>query len=61
MTYFLPENKPINRPIIDLPILRSKPPFVVGTPVCLAKLCLAPVMPKALFHENENPYLLAIS
>lgn len=41
-----------------LPNFRSKPPLVVGTPDCLAKLCLAPEIPKSLFHENENPNLL---
>jgi hypothetical protein len=40
---------------MKLPNFRSTPPLVVGTPVCLAKLCLADVIPKSLFNENENP------
>lgn len=37
------------------PIFLSKPCLVVGMPVFLAKLCFAPVIPKALFHEKEKP------
>ena len=33
----------------------SIPILDVGTPVFRAKLCLAPVIPKSLFSENENP------
>lgn len=40
---------------MKLPNFRSTPPLVVGTPVCLAKLCFAPVIPRSLFNENENP------
>ena len=40
---------------MKLPNFRSTPPLVVGTPVCLAKLCLAAVIPKSLFYVNENP------
>jgi hypothetical protein len=41
---------------MKLPNFRSTPPpLVVGTPVCLARLCFAPVIPKSLFNENENP------
>ena len=40
---------------MKLPNFRSTPPLVVGTPVFLAKLCLAAVIPKSLFSENENP------
>jgi hypothetical protein len=40
---------------MKLPNFRSTPPLVVGTPVFLAKLCLADVIPKSLFNENENP------
>jgi hypothetical protein len=37
------------------PNFRSTPPLVVGTPVFLAKLCLAAVIPSNRFNENENP------
>ena len=40
---------------ILLPIFLSIPPFVVGIPVFLAILFLAPDMPSNRFHENENP------
>ena len=40
---------------MKLPNFRSTPPLVVGTPVFLAKLCLAAVIPSSLFNENENP------
>lgn len=40
---------------MELPNFRSMPPLVVGTPVCLAKLCLTAVIPKSLLNENENP------
>ena len=40
---------------MKLPNFLSTPPLVVGTPVFRAKLCLAPVIPKSLFNENENP------
>mgnify|MGYP006910062145 CR=1 FL=1 len=40
---------------MDEPTLRSKPCLVVGIPVLRAKLCFAPEIPTALFHENENP------
>ena len=40
---------------MKLPNFRSTPPLVVGTPVFLANLCLADVIPKSLFNENENP------
>ena len=43
--------------INDLPTFLSKPDCVVGVPVCLANFCFAPVIPSALFHEKENPYL----
>ena len=43
--------------INDLPTFLSNPDCVVGIPVCRAKRCLAADIPKALFHENENPYL----
>lgn len=39
------------------PIFLSTPALDVGTPLFLAKLCRALVIPKARFHENENPYL----
>ena len=42
---------------MKLPNFRSTPPLVVGMPVCRAKLCLAAVIPKSLFNENENPNL----
>jgi hypothetical protein len=42
--------------IIVLPILRSNPPLVVGTPVFLAMLFLAPLIPSNLLNANENPY-----
>ena len=43
---------------MDAPNFLSKPCLVVGIPVCRAKLCLAPDIPKALFHEKEKPYVL---
>jgi hypothetical protein len=39
------------------PNLFSSPRLLVGIPVRLANFCLAPVIPSALFHEKENPYL----
>ena len=54
--YFLPNNSFK----ILLPIFFSKPDLVVGIPVCRANFCLAEVIPKALFQENEKPNLLAI-
>jgi hypothetical protein len=54
---FLLINKLNNKPNIDLPIFLSKPDFVVGMPVRLAKRCLAADMPNALFQEKEKPYL----
>jgi hypothetical protein len=56
LDYFLPN---INFKIL-LPNFFSKPDFVVGIPVCRANFCLAEVMPKALFQENEKPNLFAI-
>lgn len=44
--------------MIILPNFRSIPPFVAGTPVFLAKLCFAAVIPNSLFNENEKPNLL---
>lgn len=38
-----------------LPILRSRPAFDVGMPVCLANCCFALVTPRALFQEKDNP------
>ena len=38
-----------------LPSLRSNPALEVGMPVSRANFCLACVIPKALFHENERP------
>jgi hypothetical protein len=43
--------------IIVAPNLFSRPRLVVGMPVRLANLCLAPVTPSARFQEKENPYL----
>jgi len=40
---------------MKLPNFLSTPPLVVGTPVFLAKLRLAAVIPSNLFNENENP------
>ena len=40
---------------IALPSFLSTPAFDVGIPVSLANLCLACVMPSALFHEKESP------
>ena len=40
---------------MKLPNFRSTPPLVVGMPVCLAKRCLAAVIPSSRFNENENP------
>lgn len=37
------------------PILRSKPAFVVGMPVCRANCCLARVMPSARLGEKLRP------
>lgn len=39
---------------MKLPNFRSTPALVVGMPVFLAKLCLAAVIPKSLFNENDN-------
>jgi len=54
--YFLPKFDFI----ITLPIFRSRPAFDVGIPVCRANCCLACVMPRALFHENDNPGIFII-
>ena len=43
-----------------LPSFLSTPDLLVGMPVSLANLDLAAVMPKALFHEKENPKFLAM-
>jgi len=56
VNYFLP-NKNFNS---ILPSFLSTPDLLVGMPVSLANLDLAAVMPKALFHEKENPKFLAM-
>ena len=43
-----------------LPIFRCLPDFVKGIPIFLDILFFIPEMPKALFHEKENPYFLPI-
>ena len=43
-----------------LPSFLSTPDLLVGMPVSLANLDLAAVIPKALFHEKENPKFLAM-
>jgi len=56
----IPTNNKIRHPppeLNDLPILRCLPLLVVGIPVNRAILFLAAEMPKALFKENENPYV----
>lgn len=40
---------------ISLPILRSKPCLVIGTPVARAISCFTLDMPTARFHENVSP------
>ena len=51
---------------IIFPSFLSIPALVVGIPVCRAILCFVWLIPKALFHENDNPgipvfdFLLAI-
>ena len=54
--YFLP-NKNFSS---MLPSFLSTPDLLVGMPVSLANLDLAAVIPKALFHEKENPKFLAM-
>ena len=45
---------------IDDPTLRSSPCLVVGMPVVRANFCLAREMPKALFHEKDNPGIFIV-
>ena len=47
-------------PIAARPTFRSIPERVVGIPVIRAILFRALDMPKALFHEKENPYFRPI-
>ena len=44
-----------------LPILRSRPCLVIGTPVLRAIFCLACVRPIARFHENVRPGIFTTS
>ena len=46
---------------ISCPIFLSSPPFVVGIPVFWAMDCLMPVIPIALFNENDNPFVSFIA
>lgn len=43
-----------------LPSFLYTPALLVRMPVSLANFDLAAVMPKALFHEKENPKFLAM-
>ena len=43
--------------IIERPTFFSNPDCVVGIPVWRANLCFAEDIPRALFHEKENPNL----
>ena len=54
--YFL-NKKPNSKLSIDLPTFLSTPETEVGIPVSREKLCLAELIPKALFQEKEKPYL----
>ena len=42
------------------PILRSRPCLVVGMPILWASLILRPLIPIALFQENESPGMFFI-
>ena len=52
--YFL-NKKPNSKLRIDLPTFLSTPETEVGKPVSRENLCLAEVIPKALFQEKLNP------
>lgn len=41
--------------MIALPILRSTPALLIGTPVSRDIFCFICVIPNALFHEKERP------
>jgi hypothetical protein len=47
------------QPIV-LPTSLCIPDLVVGMPICLASLALTDEMPRARFHEKENPYFFPI-
>jgi len=47
-------------PVSILPIFLSLPCLVIGIPVNLENLCLAELIPSALFHENEKPYVFLL-
>lgn len=46
---------PVRMPNTALPILRSRPPRVVGMPVARLIFCFAAEIPMARFHEKLNP------